>query len=346
MVKIVGNEDYSGVNIILKHRDFWGNKNWNEEIIPFIFDPNHTTKSGPEWMEPPPSLAIISETRKELGPPKNPDEISTPVELLLAIKYWLQFTDTFSEDKELKKIDCTILVIKGRELAEKVKIILHQPPKGKCIAERATNELKYISNEIYLTDNSIQVAIALCEEWEEWANKLSRGQTSKRFLFPERGLDRLISLLKDSHLETVALKNLTPEDTESYKHAYENVKKYKATLKERIQNGEKNFTDAISGPAKLRAERAKDKLLIKLNGIGDPAIVCGNEKKITGREYLFLKALIDAHPNRLGTTQLENNAKRTDPSKVFIKLRKTDKDWEKALSLPGENGKGYGINSE
>ena len=75
----------------------------------------------------------------------------------------------------------------------------------------------------------------------------------------------------------------------------------------------------------------------------DEPIVRGKVKnRLTAGQYRVVKALIDAHPERLGKDTLARRSNTEDPIGMIDRLRK-DADWESVLDKPGQAHGGYGI---
>jgi hypothetical protein len=75
-------------------------------------------------------------------------------------------------------------------------------------------------------------------------------------------------------------------------------------------------------------------------------IVLGNRKsRLTPGQYRLVKALLDAHPGRLGKDTLARRAAVEDPVGMIDRLRK-DPDWAAVLDKPGRAHGGYGIRTQ
>jgi hypothetical protein len=121
------------------------NVEWDDMLLECIFDP-HQPRNW-QWRKEE-FGPVITDIRRLIGTPQDPEKITKPEELLFEIERWLQFTNVFSQDKSLKKIDCTILVRKGYELAKKVEVTLKEPPGPFSVSE-AKFELEKIHEKIF-----------------------------------------------------------------------------------------------------------------------------------------------------------------------------------------------------
>ena len=150
--------------IILKYRYIW-----SVDTVPYIFDPEHTWEYHPEWDNPTPNYSEeISEIRRILDGPPDLGNIDTPQKLLVAINYWLRFIKVFSQDKDLKKLDCSVIVRKGFKLSSKAEVFLDAPIGESFDSETSVQELEKIRTEIYRLDKS-----------------LYKTRTPKNYFFPE-----------------------------------------------------------------------------------------------------------------------------------------------------------------
>jgi len=137
--------------VILKYRYIW-----SVDTVPYIFDPEHTWEYHPEWDDPTPDYSKeISDVRRILDAPPDLRNIDTPKKLLVAINYWLRFIKVFSQDKDLKKLDCSVIVRKGYELSSKADVFLDAPIGVSFDSEKTVQELEEIRTEIYRLDKSL-----------------------------------------------------------------------------------------------------------------------------------------------------------------------------------------------
>lgn len=98
-------------------------------------------------------------------------------------------------------------------------------------------------------------------------------------------------------------------------------------------------TEAPADKAVAASERP-----ILLDGPNDAPVVYGRIKlRLTPGQYRVVKALLDAHPDRLSKDQLAIRSETEDPIGMIDRLHAKDEDWKAVLDKPGQAHGGYGI---
>lgn len=83
---------------------------------------------------------------------------------------------------------------------------------------------------------------------------------------------------------------------------------------------------------------------IQLGEPDDDPVVWGITKtRLTLTQYRVVKALVDAHPDRLSLDMLRIKSKTDHPVGIIDRIRKKDQDWADVLDKPGQAHGGYGI---
>jgi len=168
--------------VILKYRHIW-----SVDTLPFVFEPELTWEFRPEWDNPTPNyIEEISEIRRILDSPPNPMKIDTPKKFLVAINYWLRFIKVFSQDKDLKKLDCTVIVRKGYELSNKADIFLEAPIDKSFDPEATALELERICQEIYMEDESLRPDHIPVKKFSHSSGFTSVSWGNEKFIFTHR----------------------------------------------------------------------------------------------------------------------------------------------------------------
>lgn len=67
------------------------------------------------------------------------------------------------------------------------------------------------------------------------------------------------------------------------------------------------------------------------------------EAILSDREHHIVKVLVQVWPGRLSISEIEHKSSSTEPSKVLSKLKKKSPEWERAISMAGSPGRGYGL---
>jgi hypothetical protein len=94
---------------------------------------------------------------------------------------------------------------------------------------------------------------------------------------------------------------------------------------------------------RMGSERIPTPLPITLGEPDDEPIVRGRRKKrLTPGQYRLIKALIDAHPDRIPLDTLASRSNVSDPVGMIDRLR-NDIDWAAVLDKPGQAHGGYGL---
>jgi len=104
------------------------------------------------------------------------------------------------------------------------------------------------------------------------------------------------------------------------------------------------LADALERLLPAPPSDGKRAIPIVLNGEDEQPTVWGIEKpRLTTGQYRVVKALLDAHPNRLSKETLKNRSGAEDPIGMIDRLREKDADWRDVLDKPGQAHGGYGI---
>ena len=83
---------------------------------------------------------------------------------------------------------------------------------------------------------------------------------------------------------------------------------------------------------------------IVLDGPDEEPTVLGKVKpRLTHGQYRVVKALLNAHPERLSKDTLASRSDTEDPIGMIDRLRDRDEDWAAVLDKPGQPHGGYGI---
>jgi len=72
-------------------------------------------------------------------------------------------------------------------------------------------------------------------------------------------------------------------------------------------------------------------------------VVNGETKHVTPAGFDVIKVLVAEYPGRLSQDVLISKSKHTDARGILKRLRKSDRDWKKAIMMAETTGRGYGI---
>lgn len=224
----------------------------------------------------------------------------------LALREWIQIKEIIDFCCKRLHMRCDALVESFRQAAENA-----DPDSLGHLKSYASNSLRWIVHAYFL--NLRDVIGDQCEDASH-VNKMFAIDDLRKYA------DRCLSAgLND--LEAARLRACLPKNTS--RDAYESI-----------------YNETEPG---LKDKKGVPTPVVMLRGLGEKPVVFKNEKPLlTPIQYRVVELLLEAGAERilLGEIQEVNS----DARNILVRLRERDKDWERAILMPGGiKGKGYGI---